>query len=112
MFAVELAALLYALVGYAILLYMGYRTFVHLCMRWGLVWHEALNGYALRAAGLSTIPLVGISLLIATGVLEPKGNLAQAAFVMALLAFILFLVYQAWSFARSAPEDDGDGDEG
>ncbi|MEP0766385.1 MAG: hypothetical protein HRF45_07595 [Fimbriimonadia bacterium] len=110
MVALELAALLYALLGYAILLYMGYRTFVHLCVRWGLVWHEALNPYALRAAALATIPLVGVSVMIAFGLLEPKGNLAQAGFVTALLAFIVLVVYQAWTFAQSAPEDDDAGD--
>lgn len=110
MAALELAALLYALIGYAVLLYMGYRTFVHLCIRWGLVWQEVLNPYALRAAALSTIPLVGVSLLIAFGILEPKGNLAQASFVIALLAFIVLLVYQAWTLAQSAPEDGGDGE--
>ena len=109
MLALELAGLLYAFVGYAVLLYMGYRTFVHLCMRWGLVWHETLNPYGLRATALSTIPLVGVSLMIAFGMLEPTGNLAQAGFVMALLAFIVLLVYQAWTFAQSAPEDEGDG---
>ena len=105
--AVEAVALLYALTGYAVLLYMGLRTFAHLCVRWGLVWNDRLNPLALRAAVLSTMPLLGVGLLVMLGLLEPKGPLTQTGLVAGVLAFIALLVYQAWVFAHAAPEGEG-----
>jgi hypothetical protein len=92
--------LMYLAVGYAILVFVAYKYYIFLCIRWGVDWGPALNPLAFRAALLASIPLVGVGLMIGLNVLGGDEAAAQAGIVAGFAAMAGLTAYQAWALSR------------
>lgn len=94
------AALTYLLLGYAIVVTMSYKYFIHLAVRWGVVWTGDLYPIARRTALGSTVPLLCAAALIGARVFHPTGPYAMAALYVGIAAIPGYVTWQAWRLSR------------
>jgi hypothetical protein len=103
---IEFLAVFYALLGYGIFLYVAYKYYIFLAIRWGVHWGPELTPLARRATLLAGLPLGGVGLMILTGALTNRGDVAQSALYLSVFALAGLTVYQAWALARQYRDEE------